>query len=261
MRIFFLHFINEVRKELFLIWNYRVQWVFEVIALILFFFFLSRINIPPNQPIHSFELSLINYATWFYAILIIGDMGGKLANEMRTGTFEVLCLAAIPIAWILVARIFASIIRATTLFLLLIVPLALLFSIPVPLQHFQLFFKVFCGLLPGLLGLSFLLGGITLLIKDAGPIVNIVNNSILFLSGGFVPLDSFPKWVITLTKYLPTTQAITIFKNHLVFNKTIFFGNEMAILLVHSLLYLTVGVLAFLYCEKRVRMAGTLGHY
>jgi ABC-2 type transport system permease protein len=257
MRYFCLHALNEIRKEFFLIWSYRIQWAFEILALILFFFFLSRMN-----PTHSGELSLINYAIWFYAILIIGDMGGKLANEMRTGTFEQLCLGVIPMAWILTARIFASIIRATVLFLLLIIPLAVLFSIPVPFQHMLLFFEVFCGLIPGLLGLSFLLGGITLLIKDAGPIVNIVNNSILFLSGGFIPLSAFPGWATAFATHLPTTQAIAILKNKLggsIRGNSIY--GDMTILLGYSLLYLIVGILSFLYCERRVRIAGTSGHY
>lgn len=259
MRIFFLQCMNEIRKELFLIWSYRVQWIFEIVALILFFFFLSRINLSFSQ--FSFEYSLINYATWFYAILIIGDIGGKLANEMRSGTFEILCLAVIPIFWILLARIFASIIRATALFFLLVVPLALIFSVPVSFQHLQLFFKVFCGLLPSLLGLSFLLGSITLIIKEVGSIINIVNNSILFLSGGFVPFSAFPKWVVFIANHLPTTQAMTIFRNHLMFQNDLLFNKEMTILIVHSFLYLIIGVLLFLSCEKKVRLAGTLGHY
>lgn len=257
MRNFCLHSINEIRKEFFLIWSYRIQWAFEILALTLFFFFLSYINLT-----QSGELYLINYAIWFYATLIIGDMGGKLANEMRTGTFEQLCLASIPMTWILTARIFASIIRATVLFFLLIVPLALFFSIPVSFQHILLFFEVFFLLIPGLLGLSFLLGGITLLIKDAGPIVNIVNNSMLFLSGGFIPLSAFPGSVRAFATHLPTTQAITIFKNQLegTVGENSIYG-DMTILLGYSLLYLIVGVLFFLYCEKRVRIAGTLGHY
>lgn len=255
--------INEIRKELLLIWSYRIQWLCEIIALTLFFFFLSRMNYAFIKD-NNLEFSLISYATWFYAILIIGDMAGKLANEMRAGTFEQISLAVVSMPWILTARVFASIIRATALFLLLIIPLATLFSIHISFQNIGLFFAVFMGLLPGLLGLSFLLGGITFILKEAGPIINIVNNTLLFLSGGFVPLDTFPNWVVTVTKHLPTTQAISIFRNSIQGSAHSFFPFAkvaMGNLVIHSCAYLMIGLLAFLYCEKKAKSAGSLGHY
>lgn len=255
--------INEIRKELLLVWSYRIQWFFEIVALSLFFFFLSRMNYAFTKD-SNLEFSLISYATWFYAILIIGDMSGKLANEMRTGTFEQINLAVVSMPWILTARVFASIIRATAIFLLLTIPLVTLFSIRTSFQNIVLFFTVFMGLLPGLLGLSFLLGGITFILKQAGPIINVVNNTLLFLSGGFVPLDTFPNWVVTITKHLPTTQAISIFRNSIQNSKHSFFlfeQVEMSNLLVHSFVYLMIGLLAFLYCEKRAKSSGSLGHY
>src|SRR3972149_9469158 len=95
MYSFYYIAINEIRKELLLVWSYRIQWLCEIIALMLFFFFLSRVNYALLSFGNHFELSLMSYATWFYAILIIGDMAGKLANEMRAGTFEQISLAGV----------------------------------------------------------------------------------------------------------------------------------------------------------------------
>lgn len=255
--------INEIRKELLLVWSYRIQWICEIVALTLFFFFLSRMNYAFSKD-SDLEFSLMSYATWFYAILIIGDMAGKLANEMRTGTFEQISLAVVSMPWILVARVFTSIIRATALFLLLMIPLATLFSIHISFHNIGLFFVVFGGLLPGLLGLSFLLGGITFILKEAGPIINIVNNTLLFLSGGFVPLDTFPSWVVMITKYLPTTQAINIFRVNRQLSTHSFFpfsNSGISSLVVHSFIYLLIGLFAFLYLERKAKSEGTLGHY
>jgi hypothetical protein len=77
--------LNEIRKEMLITWSYRIQWFFEFTGLIMFFFFLSRINYFLNS---SLDISFLTFSIWFYAILIIGDVGGKIAGEMRTGTFE-----------------------------------------------------------------------------------------------------------------------------------------------------------------------------
>lgn len=256
---FYHSIINEIRKELLLVWSYRIQWLCEIISLMLFFFFLSRVNLVGDKQL---EFSLMSYATWFYAVLIIGDMGGKLAGEMRTGTFEPICLAIVPILWILIAKTVASIVRSTVLFCLLIIPIVILFSIHISLPNILMFFTVFLGLIPGLLGLSFLLGGITLIVKDASPIVNIVNNTLLFLSGGFIPLDTFPKWIGSITEHLPTTQAIKIFNTAQIGSPFISLLNKATgNLVVHSLVYLIIGLLTFFYCEKKAKLTGTLGHY
>lgn len=263
---FYRIILNEVRKEFLLIWSHRIQWVCEIFCLILFFFFLTRINPYHQNSDKDFflELYLVNYAIWFYAVLIIGDVGGKLANEMRTGTFEQICLAVIPMIWILIARIFASIVRATMLFFLLIIPLALLFSIQISFQHANLFFRIFFCLIPGLFGLSFCLGGITLLTKEMGSIFNAINNTLLFLSGSFVSLDSFPGWIASFAKCLPTTQAISIFRNQVQNTRTLpssGLNGEIWNLIGTSLLYLVIGLLIFFLCEKKAKLLGTLGHY
>jgi hypothetical protein len=65
----------------------------------------------------------VAYGIWFYSVLIIGDISGKVSLKMRSGTFEQIYLSSIPIPMIFLSKIITSIFRAfiimTTLLMLI----------------------------------------------------------------------------------------------------------------------------------------------
>lgn len=253
--------LNEVWKELLVTWSYRTQWLAEMLALSLLFFYLMTMSHHIPESSHNEHFYLFSYAIWFYSVLIIGDISSKLSTEMRTGTFEQVYLSVLPITLVFLSRIFASLIRSTLLMLIFVGPLMLfLGKLPGLDQTICLLIVLTC-LAPGLIGLSFLMGGITFLIKESGPLINILNNGLLFLSGAFLPLNALPHWLASIALLLPTTKAIKIITQ---FTTPEFPFSEIPDLLslcVTSLVYLGVGLLAFSLCEKRAKSLGSLGHY
>src|SRR5690242_18248310 len=96
---------NEIKKEFFNTWSYKWQWIGEFVSLIAFFFFLRALT-------QEVQMTGVSYCIWFYSVLIIGDISGKISMEMRSGTFEQIYLSSIS-PWVLfISKVIASILRA-----------------------------------------------------------------------------------------------------------------------------------------------------
>jgi ABC-2 type transport system permease protein len=237
---------NEIKKEMLTAWSYRLQWLGEFLSLIVFFVFLIVVA-------KEKQIAGISYCLWFYSILIIGDMSGKISVEMRSGTFEQIYLSVIPIPLLLLAKLISSIVRSFIIMISLFSLISILGYInllDVPILKLSLVMLI---VTPGLLGLSLLLGGLTILLKDVGWVINLINNSLLFLSGIFLPLESFPRWLQHASKLSIVTQSVEIIRTN---GPT----SELFVIII-SFIYLVIGFLSFHYCEKKAKLTGRLGHY
>lgn len=238
---------NEIKKEILTSWSYRLQWLGEFLSLLIFFMFL--INLTEEK-----QIAAISYCLWFYSILIIGDISGKISTEMKSGTLEQIYLSIIPIPFLFFTKVISSIVRASLimggLFILLWgLGYLAIFNLPIKIVVFAT-----ALITPGLFGLSLILGGLTILLKDIGWIINIVNNSLLFLSGIFIPLKTFPQWLQHIAQTSLITKAVEIINNNSI-------TSNWFLLFINSFCYLLFGFIIFLCCEKRAKLTGTLGHH
>ena len=244
--MFFKILWNEIKKEILTAWSYKLQWLGEFVSLLILFIFLVSLT-------KEKQIAGVSYCLWFYSILIIGDISGKISMEMRSGTFEQIYLSAIPIPFLLFAKVVSSIVRSfvimSSLFSFIwVLGYITLSSLPIMRLTYVMFL-----ITPGLFGLSLLLGGLTILLKDVGWMLNIINNSLLFLSGIFMPIESLPIWLQHVSHISLITNSIELIKvNH--------FNNELPLFML-SLIYLVFGGGIFLYCEKKAKLRGCLGHY
>lgn len=237
---------NEIKKEFFSTWSYKWQWLGECISLISFFFFLNALS-------QEIRMTGVSYCIWFYSVLIIGDMSGKISMEMRSGTFEQLYLSSISPSFLFVSKIIVSIIRSFSIISIFL----LFFYMTGYVNIHSISFKVILSLLcisPGLVGISFFIGGLTILLKDVSWLINIINNSFLFLSGIFLSPESLPKSFQRISASIPTTQAIRISQEQIdVCN--------LVTVLVINLAYFVIGISMFFFCERKAKNNGILGYY
>lgn len=245
---FFIITWNEIKKEMLTTFSYKLQWIGEFLSLAIFYFFLSKLA-------NRLEFSTFSYCLWFYSMLIIGDISGKISTEMKLGTFEQMYLSAYPIFVILLSKILSSILRSV--FLVICLLFLLINSNNFSFSDFMnlnIYLSILC-VTPGLFGISLLIGGITLLLKDAGWLLNIINNCMLFLNGVVISIDVFPYWMQKISMLIPTTKAVLLIKQ-----ENIHFISWFTLLFM-SLVYLAFGGLVFFLCNKRAKSKGMLAHY
>lgn len=244
--MFFKILWNEIKKESLTAWSYRFQWLGEFLSLLIFFIFLVALT-------KEKQIAGVSYCLWFYSILIIGDISGKLSAEMRSGTFEQIYLSAIPIPFLLFAKVISAIVRS---FIIMGGLCGFLWGLGyITFASLPIIKLIYIMLLitPGLFGLSLFLGGLTILLKDVGWMLNIINNSLLFLSGIFMPIESFPTWLQDVSHISLITNAIDLIKDN-DYSGSLF-------LFIISIINLSFGIAIFLYCEKKAKLKGCLGHY
>lgn len=239
---------NEVRKELLITWSYRSQWMGEFFSLLVSYVFLNELTFK------SYPASALSYCIWFYSIVITGGISNKIASEMVTGTLEQIYLSIIPIPVLFCVKIVAGVIRASLLMIVLCTCLVLLKRASIDFNSLLRLLFIIISITPGLLGLSLLLGGLTLWLKDIGWLINCVNSGLLFVSGIFLPVESLPTPLRLFSQTLPTTQAIGILKNG--FSAYLWLN-----IVAWSFLYCVLGLCVFYRCDKQAKLMGNLAHY
>lgn len=244
--IFFKILWNEFKKEFFNTWSYRWQWIYEFISLFAFFFFL-------NMFAGQAETG-IAYCIWFYSVLIIGDVSGKVSSEMRAGTFEQLYLSSVSIPILFLSKAITSICRALIIVTLFLMLFGVFGYVTLSFLNYKIIY-ILISITPGLFGISLFIGGMTILFKDTNWLINIINNSFLFLSGIFLPLNSLSEEVQKIALILPVTQAIKAL------NQSTFFTTDLMLMTITNICYFTIGLCCFYLFEKRAKMKGVLGYY
>ena len=246
LTLFYKIILNELKKELYTAWSYKGQWLGEFTSLIAFFFFLNAMT---N---HSMVTGS-TYCFWFYSILIMGDISGKVSMEMHMGTFEQIYLSPIPISILFISKAITAILKSFIIMSMLLFFLSLLGYVNLSFFHQQTFLALLV-ITPGLFGISLFLGGLVMLLKNIGWIINIFNNSFLFLSGIFLSVDSLPNALQIISKLLPISQAVQILNG---------FADLEYLLKIVTLntFYFCIGLYFFYLCEKVAKKKGLLGYY
>lgn len=111
---------------------------------------------------------------------------------------------------------------------------------------------------------AFCVAGLTIVFKQIGTVVNMIQNLLLFLSGALLPVDRLPPALAAFATTLPTTQGIAVLREVVLGGHSLadtWADGSLPWLAVHSALYLAVGWLVYARCEAIAKRQGTLGQY
>lgn len=235
---------NEVAKELTTTFSYKFQWLGELLSVSIYYFYLSYLSVKTN-------FSLDGYSIWFYSVVLIGDLGGKLANEMKIGVFEQNYLSVYSLKILFLIKLAASLIRAIVI--LLVLQTFFFFSTFTLISYKVYLMMIF--LLPALAGIAFSLAGLTLLFKEIGWLANILNNSLLFLSGIFISIELLPNWIYRFSFLFPTRLA------ELLLTCSSFSHFPFQIFILQCIFYPIFGTLVLFFSERHAKKTGAIASY
>lgn len=261
-RLLALMLVNELYKALLIQWSYKFNLLMESIMLIFLFlgitFFVGNGELAPGR----LPPTLVGFIVTFYAMLAISTMAYGLREEAQQGTLEQWYMSVAPTSAIQLGRTLAAFILATLTLLPVALPLMWVFQIEIGWRWAAL--PVFVVMLAGVYGFGFLIGGATLVFKQVGPLANMVQNLLLFLNGSFLPVDRFPGWLESFARTLPTTQGIILLRRMMLEGHSLgalWRDGTLLRLILHSSLYLVIGLVVFTFCEQQAKRRGLLGQY
>jgi len=112
--------------------------------------------------------------------------------------------------------------------------------------------------------LGFLFAGLALVFKRTEAMVSMVFSLMIFLTGALVGMEKLGILLKILRFTFPLTWGISLMRSTLTEGVTLlslYQSGELIGLLLHSVLYLVVGLIIFAWGYRTSRLKGTLAHY
>jgi len=206
-------------------------------------------------------LVMIGWITWMIAGDCMAEIPEEVTEEAETGTLEQLCLLPVPLAFILGVRSVAYFLGIGLRGIL--AAIVLIFFIA-PLPFAPALGVLFFLSLAGAYGLGYLFAGLALIFKRVGAMTSLVFSLLILLTGAFVGLESLG-WIFDILRLaFPLTWGISLMRQVVGGNVTLtslLQNGELVGLILHSTIYLILGLAVFTWGYHSARSKGTLAHY
>ena len=256
----------EAVKGVLLILGYRTNNVAYLATFVLVFigvgFFMGNGRLQSG----SLESPLLGYLVWFFGLKAVETMAFALSEEARAGTLEQMYMTPAPMGLVMVGRSIGSLAIAAAQAAVIAGCIVLLLRMPVvvDLPVVLAGTPVFLLTMVGLFGFGFFVAGLTIVFKQIGTVMNMLQNVLLFLSGALLPVERLPAGLAGFARTLPSTQGISVLR------QVVFGGQSLADawrdgslvwLTIHSTVYFVLGWLFYARCEAIAKRQGSLGQY
>ena len=256
----------EAVKGVLLILGYRFNNVAYMATFVFVFigvgFFMGNGRLQAG----SLESPLLGYMVWFFGLKAIEHMAFMLSEEARAGTLEQMYMTTAPMGLVMLGRSLGTLAVAAVQAAIIGGAIVLLLHLPVAFDPPVVIAAapVFALTMVGLFGFGFVVAGLTIVFKQIGTVVNMIQNLLLFLSGALLPVDRLPPGLATFAKTLPSTQGIVVLREVVFARHSLadaWFDGSLPWLLAHSTLYFVLGWLFYARCEAIAKQQGSLGQY
>ncbi|MEZ4364253.1 MAG: ABC transporter permease [Kofleriaceae bacterium] len=254
--------VNETRKGIRLAWGYRLNAATELVVFGLVFvgfsFFMGEGKLSPA----AMSSALLGYLLWFYSNQVLAEMSHYLMEEAQAGTLEQAYMSPAP-SWVLVfGRALASFVASTTKAVIMGGGLILILGLDVPLRVQGL--VPFTLALVGVMGLAFIMAGLTIVFKRTTALTELASMLLLFFNGAMLAIEKMPGWLAAFAKVLPTTLGIVQIRRVVIHEESLgalMADGSLGWLVLHSAVWLGAGIAIFMSLERTARVRGTLGQY
>ncbi|MCG3412368.1 ABC transporter permease [Staphylococcus massiliensis] len=262
-------FIAEFYKFRGMFKRYYIDSISEIISYLILFVGLTFTIVSTTTTTQNMLLQLvIGIFIWYIGINAIAIFSFILQEEMQLGTLEQIYLTQTRLSQMLLGRAIGSFvfdaIGGVILSSLTMIVITMLGSnIPFQLHDLRQLFDlrliiILIMTMIGIYGFSFILAGLSIIFKRISAISVILNYIFLFFTGLLLTDKTLPPLLDVFSKILPITWGIINIKDLLNENLHI---THLIMLIVHSAIYLTLGLLIFHYCSYIARKKGTFNHY
>ena len=201
--------------------------------------------------------SMLGYIVWFFAISAIGAIPQSIFQELAWGTFEHLHLSTVDIKAVFMARALVNTIQN----MLIIFVFAMIVGLIHQVVIFENWFSslvVFLLMIPGVYGLTFILGALVLLVRGMGNWLGLIN--FLIIIPIILPKEVIPEILHPLLSFWPVYQAAYLLRI-INLGRLPWPGQAFAELAIGSAIFFTAGLLLFDVAEGVAKKRGTLGLY
>lgn len=200
---------NETSKGLRVMWVHKGPLVMQL-ALMSVTYWIVQLFIGGGSFVNELlAMTFAGYLAFIVAYIALLRMAAGLLEDMFSGTLEQSLLSPLR-PWVqstgrLAAAIVESVVTAAVvaaayliIFAVLGVDLTFQWSAVIPIVVTII----------DIAGFAMFIGGIALIVNSIGAIVHVIQQFILFLNGGFIPLFVFPHGIEVTAKFVPSALGV-----------------------------------------------------
>ena len=259
-----------VHKELIVITRYPIEFFasFGQIFLIVAIFSLAGLTFSPTGQSSEGISGVVVYG--FILFMFISDtmwtIGYNIRQEQVQGTLEQLYLSPANKFASLISRVVNLLLWTSMLSILAaLVMKSLLGSLPT--HNFGLGMVLLALNLLGTFGIGFAFAALTLRIREtASTLANLFQFVYLIFGASFFPFAALPDWMQTISKLLPITYGVDIFRSTMMgyppgFPELAPIETELWVTTIFGLTMPLIGFWLYRRAEHRAREKGTLTAY
>jgi ABC-2 type transport system permease protein len=262
MTVLMASMTNETRKGLLILWDYKFSLMMEMLSI--FLVFLGAMFLAGQGSVTQAQVSstILGFIITFYALGTLSNMSYSLMSEAQAGTLEQMYMSPAPSQLIVLGRSFSGLISTTIQLLILLTVMMTLFRVrfAFPLDAVAILLITMVGLL----GFGYVMGGLTLVFKQIGPLSNILGNFIFIANGTFLPVEFMPTWLATFVKFIPSTLGIIALRRVVLEGETLatlIQDGSLTLLTGYSIAFFVLGWFLYALCENVARRQGSLAQY
>jgi len=203
---------------------------------------------------------LIGYVLWWVSVSPMEASVWGVRRELQRGTFESNVMAPIGILKMIMGLAISWMMMDSIIMLLVFALGVVIFDIKVSAIYVAKAIPIIALAFVTFLGFGIVFAGLVMMLKNIGPLANIFEFVILFLSGVFFPLSTLPEIVRKISWIIPLTHATSAVRKIFIGLSYSSVVNEITAMLILLPVYWAISLAVFKWAEKVTRMMGYGGY-
>lgn len=205
--------------------------------------------------------TLVGMLMWSLSMGCMGVLGWSFSAESVTGTLEHLYLSPMGVTSVFLARSVANFLSGVVVAVVAGTLAMLTAGVTMHLPVLELL-VIIPGAVAGTYGFGFLMAALTLRFKRTHQLMNLVQFFFMIFTGSMFPLDYLHWSVKAFGQTLPVTAGITALRRVTVDGASLSdIPGILGQMLITTVAWLAVGLLAYRVADRRARLKGSIGQY
>lgn len=248
----------NMKRELILIKRYWMNTLSMIISFYIIFlamFLGIQVVGDPSTAELNTQYVIINYIFWYLTMAVMSGIGWVVMNEVTLGTLEQLYMSPLGAWRIFLARIVSSTIVEIGIVIVMLILSMLTAGTWLNLDILSIL-PIFVLTIISMIGVSFMIAGMAVIFKQINSFLQI--SQFIFAGLTFVPLSVAPILV-----FFPVVKGVDMVRQIAIHNYTLadFSLMDYTALILNAIVYLVLGIIVFLRCEKHAMEKGILGQH
>jgi ABC-2 type transport system permease protein len=259
-----------IKKDFLIQISYKAAFFFQLLGIFLgvpIFYFISQIVTGSESKFlaryggNYFAFLLLGIAFVDYLGLSLRTFNQSIRDSQLMGTLEIVLLSPTAIPKLLIYSSLWGYLFTSTRFILYLL-MGLIFGLDLGNANYPAALLTLILAIISFASFGIIIASLTMIIKRGEVFNALLSAASVFLGGVLFPTEVLPKWLETLSKFLPITHALEGMRMALIKGYSVAeIFPQILVLLLFSVIFFPIGILVFYGAVRWTKIIGTVEQY